>query len=150
MLVLGEKGEVNARKFDFLLSGQKKAGGDNPLPEWVPDSVWQSVQALKVCLSSCPQKKVSFLLVPSSRQALIRISIRPSVRPLDPLVRPCPALYPGATGTARNNAQLLKKAAEETCKMCTQALPQYTDNGQISCQDEGLEKCVGPATSGWQ
>lgn len=46
--VLRRKGELQQVKFDYLLRASKVVGMPNPLPEWVPDSVWASVQALKV------------------------------------------------------------------------------------------------------
>ena len=48
MLVLRKAGELSAQKFDFLLRGPQRAGVSNPIAEWLPDSVWASVQALKV------------------------------------------------------------------------------------------------------
>ncbi len=48
MLVLRKAGELSAQKFDFLLRGPQRAGVSNPIVEWLPDSVWASVQALKV------------------------------------------------------------------------------------------------------
>ena len=48
MLVLRTAGELSAQKFDFLLRGPQRAGVSNPIVEWLPDSVWASVQALKV------------------------------------------------------------------------------------------------------
>lgn len=47
MAVLRSRGELQRTKFDFLLRGPKVLGVDNPLPDWVSDSVWASVQALK-------------------------------------------------------------------------------------------------------
>ena len=48
MLVLRKAGDLSAQKFDFLLRGPQRAGVSNPIVEWLPDSVWASVQALKV------------------------------------------------------------------------------------------------------
>eukprot|EP00879_Flechtneria_rotunda_P029616 GHRR01032042.1.p1 GENE.GHRR01032042.1~~GHRR01032042.1.p1 ORF type:complete len:1612 (+),score=608.41 GHRR01032042.1:122-4837(+) len=47
MAVLRSKGELQRDKFEFLLRGPKEMGVDNPLTEWVSESVWGSVQALK-------------------------------------------------------------------------------------------------------
>jgi dynein heavy chain len=47
MAVLRSRGELQRAKFDVLLRGPKVMGVDNPLSEWVSDSVWGSVQALK-------------------------------------------------------------------------------------------------------
>lgn len=47
MSILKGRGELNFMKFDFLLRGPKVMGVDNPLADWVSDSVWGSVQALK-------------------------------------------------------------------------------------------------------
>jgi len=44
--ILKQKNELNPVEFDFLLRGPKVYGVDNPLPEWVPEVVWASVQAL--------------------------------------------------------------------------------------------------------
>ena len=48
MAILKKNGELQQQKFDFLLRGPKVMGMENPLKEWVLDSVWGSVQALKV------------------------------------------------------------------------------------------------------
>ena len=48
MAILKKKGELQQKKFDFLLRGPKVRGVDNPIKEWCPDSVWDLVQALKV------------------------------------------------------------------------------------------------------
>ena len=53
MLVLRKAGELSAQKFDFLLHGPQRAGVPNPIAEWLPDSVWASVQALKVTSAAC-------------------------------------------------------------------------------------------------
>ena len=53
MAILKKNGELQQQKFDFLLRGPKVMGMENPLKEWILDSVWGSVQALKV---SCPKK----------------------------------------------------------------------------------------------
>eukprot|EP00891_Asterochloris_glomerata_P002883 jgi/Astpho2/2883/Aster-01037 len=47
MAILRKNGELQQQKFDFLLRGVKVMGVENPLKEWVSDSVWGSVQALK-------------------------------------------------------------------------------------------------------
>ncbi|MEW5311809.1 MAG: hypothetical protein WDW38_003494 [Sanguina aurantia] len=47
MSILKGRGELQFLKFDFLLRGPKVMGVDNPLADWVSDSVWGSVQALK-------------------------------------------------------------------------------------------------------
>ncbi|KAL0038617.1 hypothetical protein WJX79_000048 [Trebouxia sp. C0005] len=47
MAILKKNGELQQQKFDFLLRGPKVMGMENPLKEWVLDSVWGSVQALK-------------------------------------------------------------------------------------------------------
>jgi dynein heavy chain len=47
MAILRGRGELQQQKFDFLLRGPKVLGEENPLSEWVSDSVWASVQALK-------------------------------------------------------------------------------------------------------
>lgn len=47
MSILKARGELHFAKFDFLLRGPKVMGVDNPLADWVSDSVWGSVQALK-------------------------------------------------------------------------------------------------------
>ena len=44
MSILKAKGELQFNKFDFLLRGPKVMGVDNPLADWVSDSVWGSVQ----------------------------------------------------------------------------------------------------------
>ena len=44
MSILKARGELNFMKFDFLLRGPKVMGVDNPLADWVSDSVWGSVQ----------------------------------------------------------------------------------------------------------
>jgi hypothetical protein len=49
MSILKSKGELSFLKFDYLLRGPKVMGVDNPLADWVSDSVWGSVQ---VCGSS--------------------------------------------------------------------------------------------------
>ena len=50
MAILRKNGELQQQKFDFLLRGVKVMGVENPLKEWVSDSVWGSVQALKVTM----------------------------------------------------------------------------------------------------
>ncbi|KAI8473051.1 MAG: flagellar outer dynein arm heavy chain beta [Monoraphidium minutum] len=47
MAVLRARGELQRAKFDVLLRGPKVMGVDNPLSDWVPESVWGSVQALR-------------------------------------------------------------------------------------------------------
>lgn len=47
MSVLKQRGELSAPLFNYLLKGPKVLGHDNPLSEWVSDSVWASVQALR-------------------------------------------------------------------------------------------------------
>lgn len=47
MAVLRSRGELQRQKFEFLLRGPKEMGVDNPLTDWVSESVWGSVQALK-------------------------------------------------------------------------------------------------------
>ena len=44
MAILRGKGELNFTKFEYLLRGPKVMGVDNPLADWVTDSVWGSVQ----------------------------------------------------------------------------------------------------------
>lgn len=47
MSILRQRGELQYAKFDYLLRGPKVMGVDNPMADWVSDSVWGSVQALK-------------------------------------------------------------------------------------------------------
>lgn len=47
MSTLKQRGELSAPLFNYLLKGPKVLGHDNPLSEWVSDSVWASVQALR-------------------------------------------------------------------------------------------------------
>lgn len=47
MSILKSKGDLQFLKFDYLLRGPKVMGVDNPLGDWISDSVWGSVQALK-------------------------------------------------------------------------------------------------------
>ena len=54
MAILKKNGELQQQKFDFLLRGPKVMGMENPLKEWVLDSTWGSVQALKAS-NICPQ-----------------------------------------------------------------------------------------------
>ncbi len=54
MAILKKNGELQQQKFDFLLRGPKVMGMENPLKEWVLDSVWGSVQALKASASHKP------------------------------------------------------------------------------------------------
>jgi dynein heavy chain len=44
MAVLRSRGELQRQKFEFLLRGPKQMGVDNPLTDWVNESVWGSVQ----------------------------------------------------------------------------------------------------------
>ena len=52
MVILKRKGELQQQKFDFLLRGPRVPGVENPLPEWVSDTVWSAVQALRVSTGS--------------------------------------------------------------------------------------------------
>ena len=45
--VLRQRGDLPAAQFEFLLKAPRLAGASNPLPEWMPDMAWASVQALK-------------------------------------------------------------------------------------------------------
>ena len=47
MAILKSTGELKHEKFDYLLRGPRVMGVDNPLMDWISDSVWGSVQALK-------------------------------------------------------------------------------------------------------
>ncbi len=47
MQILRSRGELHYAKFEHLLRGPRTMGVDNPLHDWVSDSVWGSVQALK-------------------------------------------------------------------------------------------------------
>ena len=49
--VLKRAGQLSQAKFDFLLRGPRRDGVENPLHDWLSDSVWASVQALKVRLA---------------------------------------------------------------------------------------------------
>ena len=57
--VLKRSGQLSQAKFEFLLRGPRREGVENPMKDWLPDSVWASIQALKVpplkphCLSPC-------------------------------------------------------------------------------------------------
>ena len=53
MAILKKNGELQQQKFDFLLRGPKVMGMENPLKEWVLDSTWASVQALKASKLLC-------------------------------------------------------------------------------------------------
>ena len=44
MSILKSKGDLQFLKFDYLLRGPKVMGVDNPLADWISDSVWGSVQ----------------------------------------------------------------------------------------------------------
>lgn len=48
MAILRKRGELQHVKFDYLLRAPRVIGSTNPLPDWVPDNVWASVQSLKV------------------------------------------------------------------------------------------------------
>lgn len=65
MAILKKNGELQQQKFDFLLRGPKVMGMENPLKEWVLDSVWGSVQALKVSIghaaSTCTCSPATFV-----------------------------------------------------------------------------------------
>ncbi len=63
MLVLRKAGELSAQKFDFLLRGPQRVGVTNPVVEWLPDSVWASVQALKVRPASQRVRRISLPLL---------------------------------------------------------------------------------------
>ncbi len=52
--VLKRAGQLPQAKFDFLLRGPRKEGADNALRDWLPESVWQSVQALKARAARWP------------------------------------------------------------------------------------------------
>lgn len=58
MAILKKNGELQQQKFDFLLRGPKVMGMENPLKEWVLDSTWGSVQALKAS-NPCPHCTMS-------------------------------------------------------------------------------------------
>ena len=47
MAILRAKGDLQQNKFDYLLRGPKVLGEENPLSEWISDSIWANVQALK-------------------------------------------------------------------------------------------------------
>ena len=47
MAILKQRNELSAPLFNYLLKGPKVLGHDNPLSEWVLDSTWASVQALR-------------------------------------------------------------------------------------------------------
>ncbi len=57
------EGELSAQKFDFLLRGPQRVGVTNPVVEWLPDSVWASVQALKVRPASQRVRRISLPLL---------------------------------------------------------------------------------------
>jgi len=44
MAIFRQKGELQYTKFDYLLRGPKVMGVDNPIADWVHDTVWGSVQ----------------------------------------------------------------------------------------------------------
>ena len=45
--ILKQRGDLSQPLFDYLLKAPRMAGAANPLPEWMPDSAWAAVQALK-------------------------------------------------------------------------------------------------------
>ena len=45
--VLKRSGQLSQAKFEFLLRGPRREGVENPLKDWLSDSVWASIQALK-------------------------------------------------------------------------------------------------------
>ena len=45
--ILKGEGKLNAQKFEYLLKGPRAQGVDNPLKDFVADSVWGSVCALR-------------------------------------------------------------------------------------------------------
>ena len=45
--VLARKNELDQRMFDFLIRGPKNLAAENPLAEWLDNSAWAGVQALK-------------------------------------------------------------------------------------------------------
>lgn len=47
MAILKKNGELKLDKFEFLLRGPRMTGIDNPLSEWMSDSSWGTVHALK-------------------------------------------------------------------------------------------------------
>lgn len=47
MSILKQQGKLHVVEFDYLLRGPKTFTGDNPLPEWISDSVWASIQSIK-------------------------------------------------------------------------------------------------------
>jgi dynein heavy chain, axonemal len=47
MAVLRSRGELCRTKFEYLLRAPREMGVASPLSDWVPESVWGSVQALK-------------------------------------------------------------------------------------------------------
>ena len=44
MAIFRQRGELQYTKFDYLLRGPRVMGVDNPIGDWVHDSVWGSVQ----------------------------------------------------------------------------------------------------------
>eukprot|EP00232_Nephroselmis_pyriformis_P019075 CAMPEP_0182900652 /NCGR_PEP_ID=MMETSP0034_2-20130328/28990_1 /TAXON_ID=156128 /ORGANISM="Nephroselmis pyriformis, Strain CCMP717" /LENGTH=4527 /DNA_ID=CAMNT_0025034901 /DNA_START=131 /DNA_END=13711 /DNA_ORIENTATION=+ len=47
MVILKQRGELDQGHFDYLLRGPRVTGSDNPMPDWLADSSWASVQALR-------------------------------------------------------------------------------------------------------
>jgi dynein heavy chain len=45
--VLARRNELDQRMFDFLIRGPKNLAADNPLAEWLDNSAWGAIQALK-------------------------------------------------------------------------------------------------------
>eukprot|EP00899_Mesostigma_viride_P009330 jgi/Mesvir1/18399/Mv14277-RA.1 len=45
--IMRQQGTLDMPMFEFLLQAPKAVGQDNPMPEWMSNSVWSSVQALK-------------------------------------------------------------------------------------------------------
>lgn len=48
--VLKKSGKLQLEKLDFLIRGPRVTTNLNLLKDWLPDSLWTSVQALKVPL----------------------------------------------------------------------------------------------------
>ena len=48
--VLKKAGKLQAAKFDFLVRGLRAATVLNPLRDWISESAWSAVQALKARL----------------------------------------------------------------------------------------------------
>jgi dynein heavy chain len=47
--ILKRAGKLQQDKLDFLVRGPKITTAPNQLKDWLQDSAWTSVQALKVC-----------------------------------------------------------------------------------------------------